>query len=366
MSHVFRASPAPEHPSQDIETTLEVATHSVETRSAAIVAAISSLAQQTISASNESSPHSANLSDAAPLIAQRDAVLKSFDDAIKAIRAETYRACSQVSEAMRMSQALNSKGPVDRSLNSPGIGPGDQTINLLGLVEIEGNSFYQLAKTNLGMPPIIISQADGSTAKSIKSPTYVLLPTTKNVKILQHAYGRALRYKVDLIQEYITSLGIEDATSAPKRNKPAHENDSLMALPQKHRLGTFLDMNTVQTGGAGEEKVEDSELVLAFLLPTGDQRHVEVISGNMKAKAGIGETDLVIPVSDDAIKLLYELYCGLKECIAQRKAAAGVQGPAQAHPAHDPADVALFRRMRYSGLDEDDNDPGSKRMRTSD
>ncbi|KAK8050390.1 hypothetical protein PG994_012120 [Apiospora phragmitis] len=367
MAHPFRGSPMPECTSEGMETTSELATDSVESRSAAIVSAINHLAQHTISASHELSQHSASLSDAVSVVVQRDAVTKSFEHAIQAIRAETYRAYSQVEEALRVSHGLHNMGAADGPISLPGIDPGHEIHNLLSLVGIEGKNFYQLAETNLNMPRIIVGQTDGGTATSITSPTSLLLPTTKNAKILQHAYGRALRHKVDLIKSYITVMGIDNATSAPKRNKPAHEHDTLMTLPQKHRLGTFLDMNMVQPDGISQAKVDDSELVLAFLLPSGGYQYVEVISGNTKDEAGIGETDLVVPVSEDAIKLLYELYCGLKDFIAQRKATASAQGLAQAQPPHDPTDVALFRRMRHSGLDDEDkDDSGSKRMRTSD
>lgn len=363
MAHNCLGSPTPEHVS-DLEAASKHDTDSVESRLAAIVSAIGGLAQHAISATNELSQHP-DSSDAAPSIIQQDVVIKGFENAIQVIRSETYRAHNQVKEALRMSHTLKSKGCLDGSMSLPGIAQDHEISKLLGLINLEGKIFYNLAKPNMSMPQIIISQMDGD-ATPVISPTSIVLSTTKSVKILQHAYGRALQHKADLIRAYITALGMENATSAPKRNKPAHENESLMVLPQKHRLGTFLDVNMAQPQSMILEKVDDSELVLAFPLPAGGYQYVEATSGNVKDKAGVGKTDLVVPVSDDAIKLLYELYCGLKDCIARRKAAASAQGVAQTRPAEDPTDVALFRRMRSSGLDDENNnsiDP--KRARTS-
>ncbi|KAK7924518.1 hypothetical protein PG985_006572 [Apiospora marii] len=363
MAHDCLGSPTPEHVS-DLEAATKHDADSVESRLAAIVSAIDSFAQHAISAANEVSQHP-DASDAAPFIMQRDAAMRGFRDAIQFIRSETYRADSRVKEALRMSHTLKNKGCLDGSMSLPGIGRDHEINKLLGLVNIEGRIFYNLTKPDMSMPQIIISQMDGDVTP-MASPASIMLPTTKNVKILQHAYGRALRHKADLLKAYTTALGMKNAKSAPKRNKPAHENDSLMVLPQNHRLGTFLDVNMAQSNSMIQKKVEDSELVLAFLLPAGGYQYVEAISGNVKDNAGIGETDLVVPVSDNAIKLLYELYCGLKDCISQRKAAAAAQGLAQARPAEDPTDIALLRRMRRSGLDDDDNNSaGSKRARTS-
>lgn len=186
-----------------------------------------------------------------------------------------------------MSQTLNSKGCIDGSMSLPGIGRDHEINSRLGLVNVEGKSFYKLAKADLSMPLLIISPIDGDVVPTT-GPTFIMLPTTKNVKILQHAYGRALRHKVDLINAYVAVLGMENTASAPKRNKPTHENDTLMVLQQKHRLGTFLDMNMVQSESMQYTKVDDSELVLAFPLPAGGYQYVEAITGNVKDKAGIG------------------------------------------------------------------------------
>ncbi|KAK8137785.1 hypothetical protein PG984_001165 [Apiospora sp. TS-2023a] len=195
------------------------------------------MTRPTIDEINESSQHFGSY-DGGRSIFQHDDAVELFEAAIQAIRSETYRAHSQVKEALQMSQASQRKGCPDGSMSLPGIGDDHKINKLLGL----------------------------------------------------HAYGRARRHKVDLIKEYITFLGMKNAPLAPKRNKRRHEDDSLMLLPQKHRIGTVLDMNTVQSDSMVQSKVEDSELVLAFLLPAGDYQYVEAITGNVKDKAGIGET----------------------------------------------------------------------------
>ncbi|KAK7951157.1 uncharacterized protein PG986_006885 [Apiospora aurea] len=352
--------------SEGMEATSELAEDSIESRLGDIISAIKSLAQHAIN-TNDGSPSQQSLNplNATLAFSQSNAITESFDRAMRAIRSETYRAAGQVDDALRVSQVSHLSGPVQGPITLPGIDRDHELNKLLNLVFTEGKNFYRLADTNPNMPSIIVDQEDGLAPLSKPPGTILLLPTSRNVKILQHAYGRALKHKVDLIQSYITAAGTDSAMAAPKRHKPAHENDSMTALPKKYKFGPFIDMKTVEIDGIMKEKTGTSELVLAFLLPSGDCQYVEVTSGNTKEKAAV-KSDLVVPVSDDAIKLLYELYGELKELIARRMATAGAQGPAQAQAAHDPTDVALFRRMRDTTLgDEDDNGPGSKRVKTS-
>ncbi|KAK8088221.1 hypothetical protein PG997_003182 [Apiospora hydei] len=353
--------------SDGMEATSELAEDSIESRLGDIISAIKRLAQHAIN-TNDGSPSQQSLNplNATLAFSQSNAITESFDRAMRAIRSETYRAAGQVDDALRVSQDSHMSGPVEGSIALPGIDRGHELNKLLSLEFDEGKSFYRLADTNLNMPSIIVDQEDDLAPISISPGTILLLPTSRNVKILQHAYGRALKHKVDLIQSYSTAAGTGSAMAAPKRHKPAHENDSMTALPKKYKFGPFIDMKTAEISGIMKEKSGTSELVLAFLLPSGDCQYVEVTSGNTNEKAAVKDNDVVVPVSDDAIKLLYELYGELKELIARRMATAGAQGPAQAQPAHDPTDVALFRRMRDATLgDEDDNGPGSKRVKTS-
>ncbi|KAK8055281.1 hypothetical protein PG993_000508 [Apiospora rasikravindrae] len=231
------------------------------------------------------------------------------------IKRETDRASSQVNEALRMSQVSRIRGLVEGSSIQRGI---DELNKLLSVESVAGKNLYQLAGANLNIPNIHCSQYDGHTHGVRRArPTFVLKPTAKNAKIIQNAYGRALKYKLDLIQLYITCVGTDNAMSAPKRHKPAHEDDSLTMLPQKCQLGPFLDLTTVEGDGSARKKDDSTELVLAFLLPSGDCRYVEAISGSTREKAALGK-HLVVPVSDGVIKLLYELYREMKASLGMK------------------------------------------------
>ncbi|KAI0125709.1 hypothetical protein BJ170DRAFT_443364 [Xylariales sp. AK1849] len=327
-----------------------------------ILSQIKVLAEQVIAQGQSMAGETPEYGDTMAVAARRDDLVASFESAMKRIHSTAYAALRDITAALRVAvpglagsdgNGFSSKLPgidVDHFLNTLlYISPGD-----------ENKLYYRLKGFGTRLPAITID-----VQSAIADPTqntYRLLPTTRNVRILQHTYGRALSYKTGLIQEYQNIAGTNALGYGQKRNKLPYEDEAMMALPKKHRLGSFLDMKICLPGSSIPTTVADGELVLGGQDASGQGEYREAISGQTRTLSALNDTDLIIELSEETIKLLYELYLSLKSEIKERKKAKldVRQGRGDSTGADE-----LHKRLRASGLDELIDVTASKKARAA-
>ncbi|ORY66604.1 uncharacterized protein BCR38DRAFT_512835 [Pseudomassariella vexata] len=181
----------------------------------------------------------------------------------------------------------------------------------------------QIDNTQFSSPVICIH--DGSPIQSGPNTCFLLLPTLKNVIILQHAYARFLRLKHCLIDEFLKTSPSTSVYQLSKKSKYPYENTTLVNVSKRHRFNEMLDVLYVATGSTVGAKKDYCTMYLITTSADGTDAYTGVMNGYQVQKSTVQETDIALPATEATIQGLYKLYMELKAATA-RKSASGTAG----------------------------------------
>ncbi|XXH05335.1 hypothetical protein Hte_011761 [Hypoxylon texense] len=241
---------------------------------------------------------------ASSLPSTQAALMQFFKKAMHKIKGKAYQASHEIE--IKLAPNVHADSQLEDLV---GVDAGSDLNRRLGTIKLKGRPSYKLRDFTSGAEAVNLIVDQGPvTFPPPQGLQVVLLPTLRNVWVLQHAFASILRHKESLIQEYLDAAG-----SAPgvKRKfvREYYEQTSLMYLPQKQQLGNLIDVKS----SPYTHETHDLTLILQFQdHHDGSPRYEEPVTGEIIH--GVDQTDgggnsyLILPAVEASLQKLYGAY----------------------------------------------------------
>ncbi|KAI4859260.1 hypothetical protein F4820DRAFT_176411 [Hypoxylon rubiginosum] len=268
--------------------------------------------------------HTAN-SDESSLRSYQSVLLKDFKDMMTTVQRKVSKATHEVGLKLGSNtQADRSQVVTDSPLDLQdlvGVDAGSDLNRYLGRVELNGKQRYKLRDFTTGVEDfqiIVDGSPDPVLPQSPQGPLVVLLPTLRNVWVLQHAYAKLSHHKENLIKRYLADVD-PGAEVSRKFLRDYYEEMSLANLPSKRKLGNLLDVKR----SSYNHETHDLMLVLVFKDRDGSLQYVEPVTGNIIEGISQANDDsyLILPMVESNMKKVYDVYRSVRKATSEQRRA---------------------------------------------